>query len=208
VVDVSRKYRNEEVSSRRITDKEALAQFYNNLGADALVENQLAKAHAYFVKAVETDPFAAYIWSNMGVVYRRNGQTEDAKAIYQTALNLDSEELVALNNLYSIHMEQGNEAAARDIQKRVERHRRKNPYYLQHLSVQAVEEQRYDDSIKLLRRAIRLKEEEYRFHVSLAQSLALNGETVKAQQSLQRAKELAPSRRELDAINLTELGSL
>ena len=58
------------------------------------------------------------------------------------------------------------------------------------------------------RRAIRLKEEEYRFHVSLAQSLALNGETGEAQQSLERAKELAPSRRELDAINLTELGSL
>ncbi len=208
VVDVSRKYRNEEVSSRRITDKEALAQFYNNLGADALVENQLAKAHAYFVKAVETDPFAAYIWSNMGVVYRRNGQAEDAKAIYRTALNLDSEELVALNNLYSIHMEQGNEAAARDIHAQVERHRQKNPYYLQHLSGQAVEERRYDDSIRLLRRAIRLKEEEYRFHVALAQSLALNGETGEAQQSLERAKELAPSRRELDAINLTELGSL
>jgi len=208
VVDVSRKYRNDEVLSRRISDKEAQAQFYNNLGADALVANQLAKAHAYFAKAIETDPFAAYVWSNMAVVYRRNGQAEDAKAIYLTALDLDSEELVALNNLYSIYIEQGNEADARDMQKRVERHRRKNPYYLQHLSVLAVEEQRYDDSIKLRKRAIRMKDEEYRFHLSLAQSLALNGETAAAQLSLERAKQLAPANRELDAISLTELGSL
>ena len=207
VVDVSRKFRNEEVLSRKISDKEALAQFYNNLGADALVEKQLAKAYAYFVKAIETDPFASYIWSNLGVVYRRNGQTEAARASYQTALELDPEELVALNNLYGIYLEEGNEAAARDLQKRVERHRRKNPYYLQQLADTAMQEQRYDDAIKLLHRAIRLKEEDYRFHVSLAQSLALNGEDEEAQLSLDRARQLAPVGIEPDSIRLTEPGS-
>jgi Flp pilus assembly protein TadD len=204
IVDVGKKYRADETMSRKISDREALAQFYNNLGVDALIDNQLAVAYAYFVKAIETYPTRAFFWSNLAVVYRRNGQMADAEATYKTAIRLDSNEMVAHNNLYAIYIEQGNEAAARDIKSRVERHRRKNPYYLQQLSVEAVDEGRYDDAVKLIRKAIKIKEEEYRFHVTLASYLALSGEQDKALKSLERAKQLAPSSSALDEIELIE----
>jgi Flp pilus assembly protein TadD len=206
VIDVSRKYRAEETTSRKISDREALAQFYNNLGVDALIDSQLPAAYAYFVKAIETYPNRAFFWSNLAVAYRRNGQTGDAEATYLTAIRLDSDETVALNNLYSIYTEQGNEAAARELRPRVDRHRRKNPYYLQQLSVEAVEEGRYDDAVRLIRQAIRIKEEEYRFHVTLASYLALSGEEDKALKSLERARQLAPSSSALDEIELIEFG--
>jgi Flp pilus assembly protein TadD len=206
VIDVSRKYRAEETTSRKISDREALAQFYNNLGVDALIDSQLPAAYAYFVKAIETYPNRAFFWSNLAVAYRRNGQTGDAEATYLTAIRLDSDETVALNNLYSIYTEQGNEAAARELRPRVARHRRKNPYYLQQLSVGAVEEGRYDDAVRLIRQAIRIKEEEYRFHVTLASYLALSGEEDKALKSLERARQLAPSASALDEIELIEFG--
>lgn len=206
VIDVSKRFRAEDVTSRRITDKEALAQFYNNLGVDALIENQLNVAYAYFVKAIETHPESAFFWSNLAVVYRRNGQTEDAEATYLAAIRLDGDEAVALNNLYSIYTEQGNEAAAQEMHSRVERHRRKNPYYLQQLSVEAINEGRYDDAIKLIRQAIKIKEEEYRFHVTLASFLALNGEDDAARSSLERARQLAPSSSEQNEIELIQFG--
>jgi len=206
IIDVSKNYREEETTSRRISDEEALAQFYNNLGVDALIDNQLSAAYAYFVKAIRTHPDGAFFWSNLAVVYRRNGQTKDAEATYLTAIRLDSDETVAINNLYSIYTEQGNETAAREMKSRVERHRRKNPYYLQQLSVEAVDEGRYNDAIKLIRRAIRIKEEEYRFHVTLASYLALSGEDDAALQSLERARQLAPSASALDDIELIDFG--
>jgi hypothetical protein len=49
VVDISGR---DAVSSRkihRLTDEEVLAQYYNNLGADALMNEDLALAYAYFV---------------------------------------------------------------------------------------------------------------------------------------------------------------
>jgi Flp pilus assembly protein TadD len=171
---------------------QAEAQYYNNLGADALVDFELSTAYAYFRKALETDPNEAYVWSNLGVVLRRNGQTDDAIFAYETALKIDPDLNVALNNLYTIHEEDENFEAAQQLERRVERNRRKNPYYLHHLAEIANEEQRYSDAVTLLNRAIRIKENEYRFHYTLAQSQSLSGNPEIAEASLDRARQLAP----------------
>lgn len=205
VVDVSGVKRSEWVRIRRMSDAEAEAQYYNNFGADALVANDLAGAYAYFVKAIRTAPDTSYIWSNLGVVYNRNGQVEDAKQAYLTALKINSAETVALNNLHSIYFEEGDLAQAEKVRSRVERHRRKNPYYLYHLSARALDERRYGVAAKLLNRAIKLNDKEYRFHLALARSLFLSGEKEAALQSLVQAKQLAPPDGELDDISLAEL---
>ena len=72
--------------------------------------------------------------------------------------------------------------------------------------VEAVDEGRYDDAVRLIRRAIRIKEEEYRFHISLASYLAVSGEEDKALKSLERARQLAPSASALAEIELIEFG--
>ena len=82
VVDVSRRRERTGERSRRISDREAEAQFYNNLGANALVVNDLPMAYAYFRKAEETMPGLAYVWSNLGVVLNRNEQPDDAIFAY------------------------------------------------------------------------------------------------------------------------------
>jgi len=215
VIDITPKYRREETRNRnvadekewrrKLSDREAFAQFYNNLGVDALIDNQLAPAHAYFAKAIETDPDTAFFWSNIGVVYRRNGQMEDANLAYTQALELDSTHAVALNNLYALYRELGDEAAAREMQARAERHRRQNPYYLQQMSLDAIEEERYKDAVALIKRAIKIKEADYRFHLTMARSLFLLGETDEAQLSLERARQLAPSDDGLQSLSLADL---
>jgi tetratricopeptide (TPR) repeat protein len=193
VVDVSRRKKELNEDKRRISDQEAKAQYYNNIGADALVGNQLAKAYANFRQGLATRPGLAYIWSNLGVVFRRNGQIGDAKQTYQMALDLDPHNTVALNNLYLIYKEEGNIAEAESMKARVEKNRKRNPYYLHHLAEVANDEERYADAIDLLKRAIRLENREYLFHYTLAQIQFLMGEHEVAQISLDRARQLAPS---------------
>ncbi len=207
VIDVSSNKPGTDSHSRRISDQQAHAQFYNNLGVEALIDNDLSTARGYFVKAIETQADLSYIWSNLGVVFRRNEQNEDAKKAYQFALTLNSGESAALSNLYTVHMEEGNEIAAQSVHSRVERHRRKNPYYLHYLSSQAVEEQRYGDAINLARRAIKIDKDEYRFHVTLARSQLLIGDKEAARLSLARAKELAPADSGLSTMGLPELAN-
>ncbi len=205
VVDVTGAKRSEWVRIRKLSDAEAEAQYYNNHGANALVKNDLARAFAYFVKAIRIAPDTSYIWSNLGVVYNRNGQIEDAKQAYYAALEIKPAETVALNNLHTIYVEEGDLVRAEKVRSRVERHRRKNPYYLHHFSAQAVEEQRYEAAIKLLNRAIKMNGTVYQFHYALARSLFLSGDNKAAQRSLDRAIQLAPPDGKLDTISLAEL---
>ena len=192
VVDVSRRKEAQHQRHRRLSDQEARAQLYNNLGADALIAGDLPMAYAYFRKALETVHGLDYVWSNLGVVFNRNGQTRDAILAYETALRLEPGQTVALNNLFSIYEEAGDVARAEELRARVERNRRRNPYYLDYLAKLAMEEERWEDAVALARKAIRLEENEYRFHYRLAQAQYRAGNASIAESSLRQAQRLAP----------------
>ena len=200
IIDVSRRQPREGERHRRISDKEAEAQFYNNLGANALVANDLSMAYAYFRKADETLPGLAYIWSNMGVVFNRNGQVDDAIKAYKTAMALDDRHTVSLNNLYTIYLERGDIEEAIAFQQEVERNRRRNPYYLHHLAQEAFAEKQLDDAMSFTRQAIRMENREYRFFYTMAQLHYQAGDIGEADSNLLKAQSLAP-----DWVDTTQL---
>lgn len=208
VVDISGNNVNSPRKISRISDRDALAQHYNNLGAEALIGEDLARAYAYYAKAIETLPNLPYLWSNMGVVYSRNGQSEDARQAYLKALTIDPGHAVAASNLFLIYERDGDLDAARKLQARVDRHRRKNPYYLYLLSAQAAEQGHYMESTAMLQQAIALNATEYRFHYELARLQAHSGNLEAAQVSLDRAIELAPNGLPISAANIENLPAL
>ncbi len=192
VVDVSGQVYDKKIRTRKISDRRAAAQYYNNLGVDALLADKPAEAWTRFSQALETEPRLAYVWSNLGVLYNRNGQPGDAEWTYETALKIDRRESIALNNLHVIYLQTGRHEEAAGLEDRVERHRMRNPYYLATLATEALYSQHYDDAIRLLRRSIRLNADEYRFHGALAQAQYLAGDHEEALASLETAKSLAP----------------
>jgi Flp pilus assembly protein TadD len=208
VVDISGDNVNSPRKIRRISDKDALAQHYNNLGAEALIDEDLARAYGYYAKAIETAPNLPFVWSNLGVVYSRNGQNEDARQAYLKALNIDPGHAVAASNLFLIYERQGDVDAARKLQARVDRHRRKNPYYLYQLSSQAAEQGQYEESTAMLQKAIKINETEYRFHYELARLQALGGDLEAAQLSLDRATELSPDGLPISGASIENLPDL
>jgi len=208
VIDVSGTANSRSRIQRRIEDSVVLAQFYNNLGAEALTEGDLGLAYAYFTKAIDTEPGLHYLWSNLGVVYSRNEQLDDAMQAYLAALELDSGSTMAANNLYMIYEKTGNLQAGADLQKRVEKNRRKNPYYLTHLSTVAYDEGRLEESRELVEKALKLQQNEYRFHYQLARILGSEGRRSEAEASLQRALDLAPADAAENLAHLTALEAL
>ena len=198
VVDVSGKDISRSVRTRPISLREAEAQYYNNLGVDELLDNNLPAALARFQQAIEIDPHPAYLWSNLGVVYNRANQVEDAEWAYQVALSTNDLDSSALYNLFLIYQQEGRWLEAARLEPKVDRHRRRNPYYLAVLADEALASRQYNEAIALLKRSIRINSEEYRFHGALAEAQYLAGDHENAIDSLDTARSLAPS----DAENL------
>jgi len=192
VVDVSGEQPRDNHDARRLTDEEALALYLNNLGAEALLDGDLPRAYAHLRKAIGVAPTLPHVWSNLGVVYDRNGQAGDAIRAYEISLQLDPIQSRSANNLFQVYQREGNLQAADRLQARVEKRRRRNPYYQYQLARQALAQHRYEDADRLLRRAIALNGQDYRFHYDLARTRALLGKPEAARKSLEQAHTLAP----------------
>ncbi len=193
VVDVSGIKTNPFTRQRIIKDHYAKALYWNNIGAEALLENNLPKAHAYMAKAIETDPSITDAWVNIGVVLGRNEQLDDAETALQRALEIDVTEYSAMSNLYEVYLAQEDFVAAENLQAKVEKYRRNNPYYLLRLSDEALEQADFEESISLLRSAIRKQKDDHNLHFALAKTQYLSGEIDAAEGSLVKARELAPA---------------
>lgn len=192
VVDVSGLKIRPTETRRIIDDNHAKALHLNNIAVESLLVNDLPTAYAYMRKAIEAYPGATDPWVNLGVVYGRNDQLDDAAFAFNRALDIDPSEQSAMSNLYEVYIEQGKPELAQEIAARVERYRRTNPYYLLKLSEEALANQHYQESIDLLQRAIRKKDDDYKLYFALARSQYLSGEPAAAEISLQRTRELAP----------------
>ncbi len=192
VVDISGVKINPNMRRRIITDSYAKALYWNNIGAEALLEDDLPTAHAYMSKAIETEPFITDAWVNLGVVFGRSEQLDDAVFVLQNALALDASSYSAMSNLYEVYLEQEDMASAEELHTKVEKYRLSNPYYLLKLSDEALAEANFEESINLLQRAIRKKRNDHQLHFALAKTQYLSGELDAAEDSLIRARELAP----------------
>jgi tetratricopeptide (TPR) repeat protein len=192
VLDVSGVKINPNMRRRVIGDNYAKALYLNNIGAVALLENDLPTAHAYLSSAIKVEPLITDPWVNMGVVFGRNEQLPDAVIAYNRALDIDASERAAMSNLYEVYLEQQDLESAENLQAKVEKYRRNNPYYLLKLSDEALEQARFEESLSLLKKAIRKKKNDHQLHFALAKTQYLSGEIAAAEGSLVRARELAP----------------
>jgi tetratricopeptide (TPR) repeat protein len=162
-IDFDRREGGEE-TGRPIHDSVATAQFFSNLGINAMGRGDSAAAHANLLRAIELDPGLPYVWNNLGVLYRRAGFLHQAEEIFRYTISLDPRELTAMSNLANLLRSADRVLEAEQYEDKLEHERRRNPYHLFNLANQAYEELKFDESIAYLRRAIRLKGDEPRFH--------------------------------------------
>ncbi len=193
-VDVARGEVDDQRDSHIISDASGRAHYYNNRGVDALFNDNLGVAYSYFRIGIDADPQLSFLWSNLGIVYRRASQDDDALWAYRKALEFNPVDHTAMNNLAKMYSEQGLVEESVALFEKANALRLKNPYYLLLLSEDAMNEGRYEDARNLLIRALRRKDNEYRLHFAMARALYSLESFAAAERSYRKARGLAPRR--------------
>jgi Flp pilus assembly protein TadD len=205
VVDFNiREYEGQQ-KCHKVDDDYALALFYTNLGAEALLRNDYPVSFAHFRAAAGVYPKMAGLWVNLGVLYARHGLRKRAESAYLHALDVDPYEESALANLAVVYRDLGEAELAAEYQGRVRKYRERNPYYHFALATQAYEQGRLPDALAALRKALRLKHDESRFHSlrgRVQEDLGRSGAQsfVRARQYLEAEKARTRERIAFDAL--------
>jgi len=181
-----------QLGGRTVSDERAIAHFWNNRGAERLVENRPREAIACFRKALEIDPTAAFAWANLGVAETAVDDYEEAVLCYQKALRIDKKESIAMSNLASLYEHMGRLQDARRYEEEVRKFNDKNPYYHFNLGLKAYQSGQYKESVEQLQAALKLKSTDHNFYWAMARAYVRLGDLEKARQSIKQALKNAP----------------
>jgi tetratricopeptide (TPR) repeat protein len=179
---------------RAISDRYALALFYNNLGAEALVRQEYPLSFAMLREAARTHADIPGTWVNLGVLYTRHGLHDHAEVAELRALAADPTEQSALANLVAIYSALGDTELADEYRQRIRRWRDMNPYYHFGVAQALYDQKRFDDALISLQSAIRLKRDEDEFYLLQGRAFTEVGRPDRAIASFAHAKELAAAR--------------
>ena len=175
-----------------ISDQQAAARHYNNLSVTALLEGDLPLAYAYSKRSIRFDAKQDYLWSNLGLIYKRNRQFEDARWAFERALGVNPREKSAINNLVLTYRELGQFEQAGQLARQHRRLLNKSPYYLYGQALKALAQAEYSTAERLLKRAVRKKRSEHRFYLALAKTHYEAGEIDQAKRRFKQARDVAP----------------
>ena len=179
---------------RAIPEMRALAHFYNNLGVESMQAGDTASALGYFRRAIaEHDRRFIPAWTNLGILYLREGHPECAEAAFLHALQVNSRDLVAMSNLVEFYELQGDKEQAEEYRKRVSLHRKKNPYYRYYLAREAFFARDFDTAIHNLKYATAKRPNEDQFFFLLGLSFLQKGDEKAARRWLDKAENIAAS---------------
>lgn len=179
-----------------VSKRVVLAMFYNNKGADALIENAYTRAYSYFRAAAVLSPELQQTWVNLGILYRMVDAYDEAEQSYRYALNIDDGNLTAWENLSILYKHRGEMDKAQDIMAMVASRRKNNPFYHFILGEQAFEEGRYDDALRYYQRALKLDDTRHEVLFGLAKLYYEQGDITNAQRFMKRAAQLAPNQQD------------
>ena len=180
----------------RISDTSAEAQYYNNLSIDALLEGDIQSSFLYIRKALSLDPEQDYIWSNLGIIYRKYGLTNIAEQAFLTALSLDPEQRAAASNLEQLYIAEGDLQRAEPYATIARKYRNKNPYYRYDRALELASSSP-EEALKHIRAAIRYQADEQLFYALAAKIYTALGKKAMARKQLEYAENIE-SRRLVD----------
>jgi tetratricopeptide (TPR) repeat protein len=184
-----------------ISDLKASSLYFNNLGAEGIVDGRIDEAIFNLQQALKIRGEFSDAWNNMGAAMRRSGEYGLAEFSYLRAISQDYNNYSALSNLAQFYRFRHRPEEAATFLKRVERYRAQNPYYHYYQAKVAFQNGRYIEAESLLKSSIRLKRDEPDFYIALSKSYEKMGNTSESLAMLSLAEKYregtlrAPERR-------------
>lgn len=173
--------------SKVIKKHTLLAMFYNNKGAEELVNKNYTVAYQYLKKATLTDNQFASAWGNLGILYKLTNHETLAEDAYRHAISLKGNNLTSLGNLALLLNKQGRTNEAQPIEAYIHKTRVNNPYYHVLLAKEAYYIKSYQQAVKHYKKAISLDDEQHEFYFGLAKSYYQQDKLELAKRSMKKA---------------------
>lgn len=171
----------------KINKNTVLAMFYNNKGANAMINGDYLTAYAYFRSATDSDPLFSPAWGNLGILYRFKGLSQSAINTYRHAITLNHNNLTAMSNLSLLLHLNDEHDEARQLDSQIMRKRANNPYYYALLADERFYQGDYNDAIKHYKKAIKLDDNIHEFYFGLAKTYYMLDEIAKAESYIKKA---------------------
>lgn len=167
---------------KALSDDAILARFYNNRGAEYLVDDQRALAYAYLKAAILVNPAYPSTYTNLAQLYQRAGLPDQAEHLLRQAIELSNRPLVPLSALHRLLLAQGREAQAQETARLLQSQRERDPYYWIGLGLSHLNQGRTRQAIDALEEAQQLTSGFDEVHRHLAAAYAMVGESARAQE--------------------------
>lgn len=207
VVDFDSEIRAKNFPSEPVDESIVISMFYNNKGADALLQKKLNKAYAYFRASVLNNPSHSATWVNLGYLYRLANDYGKAEMAYKQAIALNQGQLTAWENLSILYKVQGKTKQAADIRHEIEQKRKDNPFYHQMLAEIDRDYGDFESSISHYLNAINLDRNQHQFYFGIATAYFEKGDLDNSARYLKVAKRKA-GRSELAEVYENKLSAL
>ena len=176
----------------KISDKRAIAHFFNNMGVERMQTGEMADAVAFFRRAIiDGDGEFSPPWTNLGMLYRKHGYYEHAEVAYLQAIKVDKEDDVAMSNLVSLYERNGELEKLQMYQKKVDKHRLRNPHLRYSLARDAFSVGDYDAAIEHLKSATRRVHDNAEYFFLLGACYLMKGDAEKARRWTAKAVKVA-----------------
>lgn len=173
--------------SHTIEKHTLLAMFYNNKGAEEMLNSNYSLAYQYLKKATITDNQFSSAWGNLGVLYKLSGHYAMAESAYNHAINLNNKNLTSLGNLALLLNKQERYSEAKPIENFIHNARVKNPYYHALLGNEAFFKQSYYQAIEHYKKAIQIDDEQHEFYFGLAKAYYKQDKLVLSTRAMKKA---------------------
>jgi len=176
-----------------LDDRLAVAHFYNNLGAEALIAGDVEKAEQHLSLVTQLAPELVSGLNNLGICEARLGRPDAALATYNRGLEHDPTHVAVLTNLARLHQQQGRLQEAEALLVRADATRQASPFFHVSRAERALSQGEHAEAQDHLREALRRDSEVPEVHLGLVKLYLALGDLERAKHHLGRASKLDPS---------------
>ncbi|MDE2976059.1 MAG: tetratricopeptide repeat protein [Acidobacteriota bacterium] len=175
---------------RPITDLAATGHYYNNLGAEALMNGDLDAAERWLETAVRLTPDFDKAINNHAIVLLRRGRLDDAARRLQEGVELHPDSVPLLTNLVRAYQLQGRNDLAQEVLDTLEEMNQASPFFYVYRGDAALAAGDGELALDYMRRALRADSEIPEVHVGLARVHLAAGRFSEAKHHVERALRL------------------
>jgi Tfp pilus assembly protein PilF len=179
-----------------IDDLTAMAHYYNNLGAEALMDGAVPEAARQLRIAIALAPDFDKAINNLGVVELREGRLDLAEQTLARGLELFPGNVALLTNMARVQQSLGNPERASELLGQIEDVNQTNPFFFVYRGEMALGEGDAERALEYMRQAFRTDSEVPEVHLGLAKVYLAMGQLDRAKHHIERALRLDATHKE------------